>query len=231
MKNLLFKIFAPLTFGLALCQPAVATTTLADLINSNGNIVVGDLVFSNFAYSFTGEMAPADSINVLTLSNANGTEGIRFQGAFLDLYDGDGVSTGTGSDAFISYTVSVLDPGTDGITEAHLAANTLLLGDGPGIVSITETFLPEAPGASMNVFDVKPGSTNLIDWVSFDGLLTSINVQKDIAGLAAALGSVATISFIDQTYKTTEVPEPASAALLLSGLIAGGRIRRKKVAA
>jgi hypothetical protein len=58
----------------------------------------------------------------------------------------------------------------------------------------------------LSVFDIEPGSRKLTDWadlVDADGNLAPVqklHVQKDIIAWARELGSVATLSFIDQSF-------------------------------
>ena len=154
-----------------------------------------------------GQYAQSEQCERLWLStNAAGDAGLLFQGAFLD-FPGTG-----GSDAFVDFHVGV-NNGVSKITvAATLAGNPVVLGTGPGIISITETFLPENANAIMSVYDVTPGSTLLSNTVNFNPGYTSLDVQKDILAFSGSASSVPTLSFFTQTFHV--VPEPASASLL-----------------
>ena len=84
-------------------------------------------------------------------------------------------------------------------------------------MSVTDTFHPDAPN-SMSIFDIKPGFSNqLSDFTTFSTGYKTLHVQKDIYGFA--LSSFATMSFVDQTYSQTGVPEPGTLGLLGIGLL------------
>jgi len=211
-----------------LCATGVvqATTSynLGELIAEGGKVEVGDKIFSEFSYVAVGNMPPAANVNVVPLrAGIDSTyNGIQFQGGFFDLVD---VGSQLSSDALISYTVEVntdVAPGNI-ISDAHLEANPDLFGDSQGFVIITESF------QGLNGVVLGVGATNLpgeapfsktIDWVDFDiaDQITRLRVTKDIQMLAlpGQNGRVPLLSFVDQTF--SQVPEPASVALLVSGL-------------
>ncbi|OVE80024.1 hypothetical protein BVY02_01490 [bacterium J17] len=194
-------------------------TSIADLINNNGNIMSGNLLFNNFTYASGGNMPLAADVQVIAIAG-----GIRFQGPFVDLFGG------AGSDALITFDVSSKNPGVEQINGVSMTANTEIIGtpgQENGFVGVTETFLPGVPNASLEVFDVEPGGEVLFDSLVFAQGYDMLSVQKDILAIAGALGSTATLSFIDQTFTTTDVPEPGSMMLLLSGIL-GASIKRKK---
>lgn len=221
---------ASLLWGLtlALCVPFAAPcraetmvidgpVVLSDLTGGD-TLIVGDKVFSNFTYAATGDMPLADYVNVIPIQDCDGNFGIRFQGGFIDL---PGKSA---SDALITFSVT---PSAGMlIHDVHLAANVDLFG-GDGFAGISETFLPDFQ-FSLNVFD--DGTTQqLIDWADLPELvgpgqtIETLQVQKDIL-LLSSNGPAATISFVDQTF--SQVPEPASALLLLVALC-GIRLYRR----
>jgi hypothetical protein len=212
-----FKRFAIVGLAVLVCAASAAyaapiqggQATLSALIGSDG-IQCGDKLFSEFGYQYGGDMPTASGVNVACITIA-GNLGLRFQGGFGD-------SPGSGSsDALISYTVTVTDPNYV-ITDAHIYGNPLILPPGgTGIMSVTETFLPDAPN-TMSIFDIKPGPFQNSDSTIFATGYTTLHAQKDI--YAFALGArFATMSFVDQTYSQTGVPEPGTLGLLGIGLL------------
>jgi hypothetical protein len=214
---------------------------LSDLVGKSYNpqdestfIKVGDKIFTDFGYAFTGDMPSAGAINVIPQIQQLGDPfnqtawGIRFQGAFQDLPGGGA------SDALITYTV-IVDSETLAISDAHIAANFLI--PTTGNATITETWLPDNASAVIKVYNLNNQAVQLVDGVSF--LPTTykvIHAQKDILLDAGALTfptdeitpSIAVdgpglvqMSFVDQLYTQTpgggETPEPASLSLLAIG--------------
>lgn len=173
------------------------STSLHELMDESKRICSGDKTFSDFSYSPIGDMPPAEDIIVHPITDADGHFGIRFQGAFADMADG------RGSDALIEFQVDA--PEGKLIKDVHLAANPLVIG-GDGFASITETFLPDNDQVVLAAYDIQPGSRQLTDWadlVDENGELApvqSLRVQKDIIMWAQSEGSVATLSFFDQTF-------------------------------
>ena len=205
------------------CTPVYAETiSMAKLIDTNGFIDSGDKRFDMFEYNATGDMPPAEGVNVITFIDTEGNYGITLQGVFLDHFSSPG-----GSDALIRYRVTALDPDRM-ISDAHLAGNPIAIGD--AIMQVGETFLPTEPGKSMSIHSIAPGGNdNRVDSVEFDNLYRSLLVQKDILAMALTEGSAATMSMIDQSFSQVIVgiPEPSTFVALLSGLaLLGCCVRR-----
>lgn len=211
--------------------------TLSALLQSGDSdpgIQVGDKLFHNFAYNFTGDMPTAGLVNVIPITDVFGNFGLRFHGAFQDK------AGGGASDALITYTVDVLDPSMQ-ISAAHIAGDTRVFGTGSA--TVTETWLPDAGDAAIGIFDIRPGTTSLLDSIDFSPVtFGSLRVQKDIlidAG-PSTIGdepnySTANVTFIDQTYSQVEgegggaeTPEPASLGMLAVGSAALLMRRRAK---
>ncbi len=177
----------------------VTEAALSDLL-AGVTLWSGDKQFSEFEYHGGGDMPAAEDIFVKAITDADGNFGIRFQGAFVDAFGGGA------SDALLDFKVTA--PEGKLIKDVHLAANPLVVGGSNkgGLVSITETFLPDNEEIVLSVFDIKPGSRQLTDWadlVDENGDLAPVqelHVQKDILAWAETLGSAATLSFIDQTF-------------------------------
>jgi len=175
----------------------ITEAPLSDLL-AGGTLWSGDKQFSDFSYHGGGDMPDAEDIFVKAITDAEGNFGIRFQGAFVDAFGGGA------SDALIDYKVTAGAGRL--ITDVNLAANPLVIGGNQGLVSITETFLPDNDDTVLSVYDIKPGSRKLTDGsflLDENGDLAPVkelHVQKDIITWSQGLGSAATLSFIDQTF-------------------------------
>lgn len=210
----------------ALCLSAVVQTAQAGVIPADngqpiasldellggGEIVNGDKRFAEFTYGASGDMPPADRVNVFRIIDDHGNLGLRFQGAFIDIDSTDNDA----SDALITYTVEALDPNML-ITDAHIFGNPNVLGDADtGSISVTETFLPPSlANFTGEIFDDPAGAgLQRLDWVIFDEPVRSLQVFKDIAARAGE--GTATLSFVDQTF--SQIPEPSTVTLMMVGL-------------
>ena len=144
-KNTIRFIAAAFAFGLVTANSsgivnAQETFNLQNLIDTMGTFEVEDKRFSNFQYSWTGDMPPAINVNLVTLIDADGNPGFRMTGYFSDTALTTGGTTG-GSDALLTYEVDVTSP-TSRIVGAFLAGNPNLLGGTQGSINVSETFLP-----------------------------------------------------------------------------------------
>ena len=160
-------------------------------------------------------MPAAMNVNVVSIS-----EGLEFQGAF-------GTSAGTSSDALISYTVT---SELGKITDAQLTGNPTVVGSGTMLVTDTLYIAGTTTTVGqMTSYDVEPPPPGLKNSDQLLGLNDqSLFVKKDI--FAQSVTGVASMSYVDQTYSTTAIPEPASFALLgigLSGLFTLRRLFRR----
>ena len=194
-----------------------ATVPLSDLLDG-GEFVSGDKVFTDFTYSKNGDMPPAEGVNVVDITDGDGNFGIRFQGAFIDS------AGGNASDGLITFNVSVPENIDLEIVGVNLLANPAVFG-GPGLASVTETFVPTIPDDKLVVYDFGGGDDKLVDSIALSGYKT-LPVQKDIILHAMGDGAV-TMSFIDQTF-VQQVPEPAGFALLLGSFAGLGLLRRRR---
>jgi len=173
-------------------------------------------------------MPAAPLVNVIPITDDAGNFGIRFQGAFIDTTGAVG-----GSDALITYNVTA--GANHLISDAHLEGNPVRLGT-LGSMSVTETFLPlGAQGQNtMKIYDdqnVNP--PKLIDNTVFATPVKTLNVQKDILGLAKVNPNspdgpqTVTLSFVDQTFSQIVIPEPTTVALLFAGTFGFTLLRRQ----
>jgi hypothetical protein len=215
---------APCSAATIIGTPVVLST----LVVPGATIVVGDKTFGGFTYTITGDMPPAPLVNVVPITDDAGNFGIRFQGAFIDTTGAVG-----GSDALITYNVTA--GANHLISDAHLEGNPVRLGT-LGSISVTETFLPlGAQGQyTMKIYDdqnVNP--PKLIDNTVFATPVKTLNVQKDILGLAKVNPNspegpqTVTLSFVDQTFSQIVIPEPTTVALLFAGTFGFVLVRRR----
>ena len=224
-KNTIRFITIVFAFGLVIansCRTAMAQETfnLQELIDTMGDFEVKDKRFSNFQYSSTGDMPSASSVNVVTKVDDDGNPGFSLTGYFTDTS-----ITGGGSDALLIYEVEVTDP-TYRITGANISGNPNLLGPTGGSINVTETFLPLGANGEFTgeIFADTHAGTQLVDSIDFGGGYTKLSVQKDIG--AIVLGGSGTMSFVDQTFPQTAIPEPSMMLLSLLGIATCGMIRR-----
>ena len=199
--------------GITVSSSFAATVPLSDLLDG-GEFVSGNKTFSDFSYTTKpdSDMPSADGVTVTDIP-----DGIRFQGAFIDQAGGDA------SDVLITFNVSVPD-GAPPIYRATMAANPAVF-NGPGLASVTETFLPEVNDDKIVIYDFGGGDDKLSESILFDPNFSTLSVQKDLI-LHAMDGGAVTMSFIDQTFE--QIPEPSSLILLMGGLLGLGVLRRRK---
>jgi len=216
-----FTYFAAAVLAcLAAVTNANAASVTLDTLLAGGSITSGDKMLDGFSYTHIGDMPTASQVVVTAITDANGDHGFRFNGPFLDL-GGDGVS----SDAFLEFTVNVMDPNME-IIGVHLIGNPAVFG-GDGVAQVTETFLPTVTSQQLEIYDISPGSFMGVDSATFSQGYTSLVVQKDIL-LSAGTGAAATMSFFDQVFVQQQVPEPASAGIFAFGLLGLLAKRRRR---
>jgi len=216
------RLFPLGVLGVALAVSAVqaATVPLSDLLQDGATFQSGDKVFSNFTYGKTADMPNPEDVNVMDITDLDGNVGIRLQGGFIDR------AGGSSSDVLVTFDVTVAPGVGKVISDAHLQANPAVF-NGEGVASITETFLPDITDDKLVVFDMGGGVDQLRDSIVFDQTYTTLHVQKDIILQATSDNATVTMSFVDQTF--SQIPEPATGAMLLVGLC-GLLLRRRRLA-
>jgi hypothetical protein len=189
-------------------------------------VKVGDKDFTGFSYSTIGDMPAAADVNVLGFRDSDGNWGVSFHGGFLDLPGGAALS-----DAKLRFRVSVDPVGLRQgfrISDAHLFAAGI--GVGPNsFFAVDESF--EGLNNTMNVFKTTLGGNQdqqLFDWTYFDEPMASIVVTKDILAIAGANSTQpARATVIDQSFSQVRIPEPATVAIALLGLVGFAAVRRR----
>lgn len=204
---------------LFLAPMANGAIALSDLVDNNGSLTVGDLVFDQFAVSYSGEMPSPEFINVVEL-DSSGNYGIRIQGGFLD-YPVNGPSELT-----VSYRVTPTDSAAGFLSSTLMGNPTAIVN---GSIGVTSTFA--GLGNSLNIYDSTVDGTDLLDSTVFDSPQSELNVSFTVD--AASTDGAVTLSFVDQTFTTGGgvVPEMSSVVgwslTMLLGLV-GLKYRRKK---
>jgi hypothetical protein len=197
-------------------------TTLDQLLGTGNFFVTGSEpdTYSSFTYSPTPAGSPPTPANIsITAFGPVGVpseSGITIGGAFA-----------AGIGATVDYKISYLITAPTGsvINDALLSITPNLPTGTTGTISIGETFTNTATGLIIGSLQVS--QTTLSDITTFGGA-NQILVQKDILLKGGSLGSG--VSFINQAFSSTSVPEPASLALLgigMTGFLAFRRFFKK----
>lgn len=218
--------------GLAASAPGAQATLLSTLISGGGTITDGDKVFSNFSCVGTGQTNGCNALDVSALSGSS--IGLAFNGGL--------VANGAGGvqDTVIGYHVAVTDP-LQAISQLSLSFNGAIQNAtsvNDASVSVTEQ--AKSGGTIVGQINVSapvdlqdPPFEGIFD-IPLNGKFTQLDVTKDILISTFKDGVSGTISLIEQDFAQTSqqsnpVPEPTVLALLGSGLLALGLLRRCSV--
>ena len=231
-------------------QQSLASLLFDSTTQTDHSLIVGDKIFHNFTYAFSGDMPDASAVNVIPYVDVAGNFGIRLQGGFGDR-PGGGIS-----DALLGYTVDVDPLAGMAISDAHLSGDPATTG--VGRVSVTETWTPidaaglpgdpqavitsVSPGSKIDPITGLPRADNTfyaaVDFLpnTYGSLLVLKDIKAD-AGPALVNGlnnvSIADVTVIDQTFSQTSglpnngasTPEPMT--LSIFGLGAGALLFRR----
>jgi hypothetical protein len=225
MKQALFFVILFMLASVAGAEPLCQTGSLDAYLAEGYACQVGDLIFSNFGYTPTGNPSesavPATSVAVNVISQP-GNVGFMFNGGWAVASEG---GVGRMLDSLVTFDVT-----GRAITSMHLWFNGADLGT--GLAEVVETYCLGdtqsagcAGGTTGQLHVSSFGTGTFSQNLTFDPV-TIISVSKDINVTSGADGT-ASISQVINTFDYG-VPEPLSLLLCATGLFALGFLRRRK---
>lgn len=204
-----------------LSLPVMAHGLCLGAVVGSGPFVVGDLMWSDFEVTITGDLSADLDRYEITFSD----DGFSLAGP-LSAADGEL------GDLLLSYTVTSL---SDAFSSAELFANNAASGAGAQ-AAVDEVITDASSGialGTLSTFDTGglPDDATLQDSLSLGSDILSLSVVKNVlldsSLVGPDLGGSARISIVEQRFAT--VPEVETAALLGLGLLglarAGSRHR------
>ena len=223
MRNKIKIVLAATTIvGLAGTASAL-DITLDSLLVPGATLQVGDKLFSNFGWN--SATIPDAGVNILTIQPGNplyaGNYGIDIQGGFTQF--------GPGSlDADLTYEVQVVGSPLL-ISDVHQVVNGGGIGD--FVAAVSEVVSSPNGSTLASLFNgASLQGSFAVGYATIVPPLQAVFIDEDINITVDALGVVASISDIQQTFSQTPAGVPdggATAALLSLGLLAVEGLRRK----
>jgi MYXO-CTERM domain-containing protein len=198
-------------------------------LNSTGGVQIGNFIFSDFGFAFASGSPtnPAPTASQIGVTQTPGSNvGLTFNSFWQSIpVAGD-------QDGNIRYSVTAT--GNNAIDQVNLAFNGAAPVPGPGtqafVTETVSTLVSGGPGSTIGqlttVNSIATGSTTTNNAsLTLSPTRNAIFVSKDVQVNSGASG-IATISWVDNTYHSTPVPEPASLGLGLMGVGLLARRRR-----
>jgi hypothetical protein len=203
------------------------SVSLSQLTSTNGSsVLVGDKLFGNFSFQSSDTAMPtcdtlsSSSFNLTALSNNDGF-GVSFTGPMA--------ATGNVTDDVVFRFSITVTNSSQLISDIDLDYNGTVLGS--GFSSVVESVFTGGFGGTpidqISVFNTGI-TTQLSAVANLPVPEQEIYVEKDVifGGGAPGNQNAAFISIIDQTF--SQVPEPSTILLAVSGLAALFLVRRRK---
>ncbi len=224
-----------MTTGAAIAVVAILNTTqaattdsLADLVNNNGTLTIGDKTFSNFGWRNSDGLLNSQAGNLtVTASFSAGVYYLDWSGNILVNNTG-GTSALTG-DLVLSYTVAASSGLINMIDQSYTPVATA----GSGQIIIGETVKNTSlitvgnSTLTLNPLDTVDPVPEAGDNLNFSPGEPQLFVTKDILINASAGASVG-LSEVQQSFH--QIPEPGAALLLLLGSSTLWVLRKHKAA-
>ncbi len=190
-------------------------------VTGNPTLSIAGLDFNDFSCTVTkgGVLASPNKCGQIKVGT------ITSPGTGIAFTSGFNAGFGSFDDAVIRYSVS----SNTGISNIGLNFNGDFMG--LAISSVVETVFSGSTEVAKAVVSCSPLGCNDSDNIALNGIYNDLNVEKDIFVGGSYVGD-ASISIVNQTFDGPAAPEPASFAMLGTGLLgAAGLLRRRAKAA